>query len=109
MWDLPAYLQLQLTMIGGLFLIGLISFIIGVVVLLTRSVGRDIRALVNQTTFLAKKGLAEEVAGLVGNVSALLNATNELIKTTAGIGVFFILLGVALMGTATLLILRLKW
>lgn len=109
MWDLPAYLQLQLAMIGGLFLIGLISFIIGVVVLLTRSVGRDIRALVNQTTFLAKKGLAEEVAGLVGNVSALLNATNELIKTTAGIGVFFILLGVALMGTATLLILRLKW
>lgn len=109
MWNLPTYLQLQLAMIGGLFLIGLICFVIGVVVLLTRSVGRDIRALVNQTTFLAKKGLAEEVAGLVGNVSALLNATNELIKTTAGIGVFFMLLGVALMGTATLLALRLSW
>lgn len=109
MWNLPPYLQIQLAMIGGLFLIGLICFIIGVIVLLTRSVGRDIRALVNQTSLLAKKGLAEEVAGLVGNVSALLNATNELIKTTAGIGVFFMLLGVALMATATLLALRLNW
>lgn len=109
MWNLPTYLQIQLAMIGGLFLVGLISFIIGVVVLLTRSVGRDIRALVNQSTLLAKKGLAEEVAGLVGNVSALLGATNELIKTTAGIGVFFMLLGVVLMSAATLLALRLSW
>lgn len=109
MWNLPTYLQIQLAMIGGLFLVGLISFIIGVVVLLTRSVGRDIRALVNQSSLLAKKGLAEEVAGLVGNVSALLGATNELIKTTAGIGVFFTLLGVVLMAAATLLALRLSW
>ena len=109
MWNLPTYLQIQLAMIGGLFLVGLVSFIIGVVVLLTRSVGRDIRALVNQSTLLAKKGLAEEVAGLVGNVSALLGATNELIKTTAGIGVFFMLLGVVLMAAATLLALRLSW
>lgn len=109
MWNLPTYLQIQLAMIGGLFLVGLVSFIIGVVVLLTRSVGRDIRALVNQSTLLAKKGLAEEVAGLVGNVSALLGATNELIKTTAGIGVFFMLLGVVLMSAATLLALRLSW
>lgn len=109
MWNLPTYLQIQLAMIGGLFLVGLVSFIIGVVVLLTRSVGRDIRALVNQSTLLAKKGLAEEVAGLVGNVSALLGATNELIKTTAGIGVFFTLLGVVLMAAATLLALRLSW
>lgn len=109
MWNLPTYLQIQLAMIGGLFLVGLICFIIGVVVLLTRSVGRDIRALVNQSTLLAKKGLAEEVAGLVGNVSALLHATNELIKTTAGIGVFFMLLGVVLMAAATLLALRLSW
>jgi hypothetical protein len=109
MWNLPTYLQIQLAMIGGLFLVGLISFVIGVVVLLTRSVGRDIRALVNQSSLLAKKGLAEEVAGLVGNVSALLSATNELIKTTAGIGVFFMLLGVGLMAAATLLALRLSW
>lgn len=109
MWSLPPFLQIQIAMVAGLFVIGLVCFIIGVIVLLTRSVGKDIRALVNQTSYLARKGLAEEVAGLVGNVSALLNATNELIKTTAGIGVFFMLLGVALMGVATLLAFRINW
>jgi len=109
MWNLPLFLQIQLALLGALFLIGLTCFLIGVIVLLTRSVGKDIRALVNQTSILAKKGLAEEVAGLVGNVSALLNATNELIKTTAGIGVFFTLLGVALMGAVALVALRIDW
>lgn len=109
MLDLPTYLQIQIAMVAGLFMIGLISFAIGVIVLLTRSVGKDIRALVNQSSILAKKGLAEEVAGLVGNVSALLSATNDLIKTTAGIGVFFMLLGVAIMSAATLLAFRINW
>ncbi len=109
MLNLPPYLQIQLAMVGGLFLIGLVCFVIGVIVLLTRSIGRDVRSLVNQTSNLAKKGLAEEVAGLVGNVSALLHATNELIKTTAGIGVFFMLLGVTLMGISTLMVFRLNW
>lgn len=106
--NLPPLLQIQIAMVAGLFLIGVLCFIIGVIVLLTRSIGQDIRALVTQSSNLAQKGLAEEVAGLVGNVSALLNATNELIRTTAGIGVFFMLLGVALMGIATFLVFRIN-
>ncbi|MEJ2265965.1 MAG: hypothetical protein P8X95_21165 [Anaerolineales bacterium] len=108
MMNLPPLLQIQLAMVAGLFLVGVLCFIIGVIVLLTRSIGRDVRALVTQSSYLAKKGLAEEVAGLVGNVSALLNATNELIRTTAGIGVFFMLLGVALMGIACWLVFRIN-
>jgi hypothetical protein len=84
-------------MAGGLFLIGMIFSIIGAIVLINRSAGRDVRALTAQSALLAKKGIAEDVAGLVGNVSALLKATNELVRTAAGIGVFLILLGVMLM------------
>ncbi len=95
-----------LAMVIGLFLAGLISFTLGVFVLVIRSTSREIRTLANQSTQLVKKGLAEEVAGLVGNASALLNATNTLIRTTAGIGVFLTLLGIALMVVACILGLK---
>lgn len=95
-----------LAMVIGLFLTGLISFTLGVFVLVIRSTSREIRTLANQSTQLVKKGLAEEVAGLVGNASALLNATNTLIRTTAGIGVFLTLLGIALMVVACILGLK---
>lgn len=89
-----------LVMIISLFITGLISFAFGLFVLIARSGSRELKTLANQSTQLAQKGLAEEVSGLVGNASALLSATNELIKTTAGIGVFLTLLGVALMVVA---------
>ena len=96
-----------IAMIAAVFVAGLISFTCGVFVLIVRSSSRELRTLANQSTRLASKGLAEEVAGLVGNASALLTATNELIKTTAGIGVFLTLLGVALMIVACILALKL--
>ena len=73
-------LDLQMGIILGFLIVGFISFMIGVII------------------------LAEEVAGLVGNASALLNATNELIRTSAGIGVFLTLLGVGLMVAASWLV-----
>ena len=88
----------------GIFIFGALSFVIGVFVLVRRTFGKEIRTIARQTSLLVKKGLAEDVAGLVGNASALLNATNELIRTAAGIGVFLTLLGVVLMVAASLLI-----
>lgn len=102
-------LYIQLIMAGAIFLIGLVSFSIGVIILITRSTGREVRALTAQTAQLTQKGLAEEVSGLVGNASALLHATNELVRTTAGIGVFLTLLGVFLMGAACWLILQINF
>jgi hypothetical protein len=95
-----------ISMVTALFFAGLISFVIGIVILIVRSGGKELRTLAKQSTRLAQKGFAEEVAGLVGNASALLTATNELIKTTAGIGVFLTLLGVALMIVACILALK---
>ena len=72
----------------------------------TRAAGRDIRSLAVQTTKLAQKGLAENVAGLVGNASSLLEAVNDLIRTTAGIGVFLTVMGAVLIITAGLMLLQ---
>jgi hypothetical protein len=99
-------LDILISMVAALFFSGLISFLIGLVIIIARSGGKELRTLAKQSTKLAQKGLAEEVAGLVGNASTLLTATNELIKTTAGIGVFLTLLGVALMIIACVIALK---
>jgi hypothetical protein len=76
-----------------LFLVGLGTMITGVVILATRASSKEMRTLAAQTTKLAQKGIAEDVAGLVGNASTLLEALNQLVRTTTGIGVFLTVLG----------------
>ncbi|MCK4899849.1 MAG: hypothetical protein KAS38_13775 [Anaerolineales bacterium] len=98
--------QLLLIMAVLLFGLGVLTSITGVIILATRAAGRDIRTIANQTTQLAQKGLAEDVAGLVGNASALLEAMNKLVRTTAGVGVFLTLFGLVLMALATWLALQ---
>lgn len=100
--------EIKIAMAVLLFIFGALSLMIGIFFLVVRSTGKEVRALANQTAQLVKKGLAEEVSGLVGNASALLSATNELVRTSAGIGVFLSILGFLLMTVSTWLILRLE-
>jgi hypothetical protein len=100
--------NVQLSMAAGLFLVGATAFFFGLIVLVARTTGKEVRSLTTQTSELVQKGLAEEVAGLVGNASALLNATNELVRTRAGVGVFLTFLGVFLMAAATWLVFQIK-
>ncbi len=100
--------DITLLMVVGLFVLGVITLLIGILLLITRSAGKEVRTLATQTAQLAKKGIAEDVAGLVGNASTLLSATNELVRTSAGIGVFLALLGFLLMGVATWLVLQIS-
>jgi hypothetical protein len=100
--------DLKLLMVIGLFILGAITLLIGILLLITRSAGKEVRALATQTARLAKKGIAEDVAGLVGNASNLLSATNELVRTSAGIGVFLAILGFLLMTVATWLVLQIS-
>jgi hypothetical protein len=86
-------LTLLLCTAASLFLLGIGTFIAGIVVLLYRVTGRHMRTLATQTTTIAQKGVTEEIAGLVGNASSLLDSVNQLLRTTAGIGVFLCLLG----------------
>jgi hypothetical protein len=83
-----------------LFLLGMVSFIVGILILAFRTAGPEVKNLATQTAQLAQKGLAEDVAGLVGNASNLLEALNQLLRTTRGVGMFLMLLGMLLMGLA---------
>ena len=80
-------------MASGLFLIGLITFAIGVSILIIRSIGRDTRAISKSIVQMAQKGIADDLSGLVDNASSLMAATTNLIQTTKGIGVFLIISG----------------
>ncbi len=84
----------------ALFAMGAISLASGIFILFKKVMGEEIKIIANQTAKLAQKGLAEEVAGLVGNASSLLDALNQLIKTTTGVGVFLTLIGFILMVVA---------
>lgn len=99
-------LSLMLIITFSLFAIGMLTFISGVLTLTFRTNNSDVKSLANRTTQLAQKGIAQDVAGLVGNASTLLDATNQMVRTTAGVGVFLTILGLILMGASTWLALK---
>ncbi len=101
--------EVLLLMAAGVFALGLVTFSLGVLVLVSRSMGRDVRTLTTQTVHLAQKGIAEDISGLVGNTSALIASLAQLIRTSAGVGVFLTILGVFLMSVSYLLVTNLDW
>jgi hypothetical protein len=93
-------LSLLLLIVIAIFALGVITFLAGVLILSFRTGNKDIKTLAVQTANLAQKGIAEDVAGLVGNATNLLEATNDLVRTSKGVGVFLSLLGILLMAAA---------
>jgi hypothetical protein len=93
-----------LTLSVGLFLIGVISSGLGIFILVSRAMGEDVRVIANQTARLAQKGIAEDVAGLVGNASSLIDSLNRLVQTTMGIGSFLFVAGFLLILSAYFII-----
>jgi len=101
-------LEIKIAMAVGLFIFGAITLAIGIFILISRSVGKEVRSLADQSALLVKKGIAEEVAGLVGNASSLLSATNELVRTSAGVGVFLCILGFVTMVASCWLVIKIN-
>ena len=89
-----------MTMATVMFLLGLIVLSISIFILVRQAIGREIQTIAKQTAKLAEKGITENIAGLVGNASALINALHDLSKSNTGIGVFLVFLGIALLTTA---------
>jgi hypothetical protein len=79
---------------------GVISVAAGIYVLFRKVMGDELKVIASQTTRLAQKGISDEISGLVGNASSLLEALNSLVKTTTGVGVFLTLIGFILMVAA---------
>jgi hypothetical protein len=100
--------QILLLVAGVLFILGVITFITGLIILASKAMSRDIRTISKQTAQLAQKGIAEDVAGLVGNASALMNALQQMVKTATGIGVFMVLLGVILIAASIFVFLNIN-
>lgn len=98
-----------LLMALALFLLGLCTFILGVFVLVARSTSRDVRNLSTQTARLAQKGIAEDVAGLVGNASVLMSEMSNLVRTAAGVGIFLCAIGAGLIGASYWLLQQISW
>ncbi len=90
----------QITLATVLFLLGVIVLAISIFILTRQAIGRDIQTIAAETTKLAEKGISENIAGLVGNASSLINALHDLSKSNAGIGVFLVFLAIAMLTTA---------
>jgi hypothetical protein len=103
--DIPSMI---LTLAISLFVIGVILVGAGLFILLARAFSSDMHIIAQQTTRLAQKGIAEEVSGLVGNASGLVEALNQLVRTASGIGTFLILAGIILFASSYLLLLQVR-
>jgi hypothetical protein len=88
--------ELMVAMATCLLVMAVISLAAGILTLFVRVSGKDVHTLATQTLRLAQKGVADDVSGLVGNASALLEALNSLVRTTTGVGVFLILVSLLL-------------
>jgi hypothetical protein len=89
---------------SSLTILGIISIGAGIVLLVTRVTGKAVHSIAAQTTRLAQKGLTEEISGLVGNASSLMDAINQLVRTSAGIGIFLVLFGFIMMIAAFVMV-----
>ncbi|MGB9798609.1 MAG: hypothetical protein ACPLUL_00750 [Thermanaerothrix sp.] len=92
------------TLAGLLLVLGVVCFLVGLITLASRVLGNDIQRLATQTAKMIQKGVSEEIAGLVGNAATLIESLNQLVHTTAGIGVFLMLVGMLLMLASYLLV-----
>lgn len=97
-----------MTMAGLLVVLGVISFGIGIFIIIAKVMSGDVKTLADQTTKLAQKGITDDVSGLVGNASSLIDSLNGLTRTSAGLGMFLIFVGLALFGAAYALIIRIN-
>jgi hypothetical protein len=86
--------------------LGLITFITGFIVLLTRVLGEGISQIGKETQKVVQKGITEEIASIIGNASVLIDSLNQMVTTAAGIGVFLMILCVLLMAGSFALFLR---
>lgn len=92
----------------GLILLGVgaVTFSIGMFILVSRVLGSGINKIASETKKIVQKGIAEEMAGLVGNASVLIESLNQLVQTSAGVGVFLVIIGALIMGGSMYLLMQ---
>ncbi len=97
-----------LTMACALLFCGVVILGVGIYTLIGKLMGKELTTIANQTAKLAEKGITDEISGLVGNARTLIEVLNNMVKTTAGIGIFLVLIGFSLFGGAYALVLQIR-
>jgi hypothetical protein len=87
---------------------GIVILGIGVFTLIKKLMGKELQTIADQTSKLAQKGITDDVAGLVGNARTLIEALNQMVKTTAGVGIFLVVIGFVLLAAAYGLVLQIR-
>ena len=96
----------MLTLAVTILVMGVISFIVGIFILAFKVVNDDFNEISSQTAKLVSKGISEDISGLIGNASSLLQSINEMARTKAGVGMFLLLVAFFLLGCAYFLITK---
>ena len=92
-------------MSGIIFVLGLVTFLVGIVVLLSKTLmNKDIKQITAHTASIARKGITDGVSGLVGNASSLMDVLHQMVKTSAGVGLFLTSIGLIMMAGGYFLI-----
>jgi hypothetical protein len=97
-----------LIMAATLFVLGILSVLAGMIILISKVMGGDLKEITKQSIRLAQKGIAEDVAGLVGNASTLVDAVNQMVRTASGVGIFLVVIGFPLILFAYYLLMQIK-
>lgn len=99
----------MLLMAVAMFFLGMCTLVLGMFILVSRGSGRSTSKLAAQAHQLMQKGIAEDMAGLVGNASALLDNLSQMVKTAAGVGIFLTTVGLGLMAGGYYIVLQVDW
>ncbi|MFQ5923059.1 MAG: hypothetical protein ACE5M4_09460 [Anaerolineales bacterium] len=93
-------IDMQMIIGATVFVLGCMCVLLGTFLLVSRGYSKEIRALATQSARLGRKGMAEEVTGLVNSASELVGALNSLVKTASGAGLFLIILGIGMIAAS---------
>ena len=93
-------IDMQMIIGVTIFILGCMCVLLGIFVLVSRGYSREIRALATHSARLGRKGMAEEVTGLVNSASELVGALNSLVRTASGAGLFLIILGIGMIAAS---------
>lgn len=85
---------------------GVITFIVGIFTLAFKINSEDFNEISSQTAKIINKGMSEDISGMIGNASSLLQSINEMARTKAGVGMFLLIVAFILLGCAYFLITR---
>ena len=77
--------------------VGIISFLVGMWLMIRTVASDEVKNMAVQTTRLVQKGMAEDVAGLVGNANNLMETMSRLSQDKRGASVVLLVFGTAWM------------